>query len=32
MADLEKIILPIPFQFIIVDEAHKLKNQNAKIL
>lgn len=22
----------IPFQFIIVDEAHRLKNQNAKIL
>jgi len=32
LADLEEYLLQIPFTFVIVDEAHRLKNQNAKIL
>ena len=32
LQDFEKILQYIPFQFIVVDEAHRLKNQNAKIL
>lgn len=30
--DFNDVIINIPFQFIIVDEAHRLKNKNAKIL
>lgn len=32
MLDFQTVILDIPFQFVIVDEAHRLKNKNAKIL
>jgi chromodomain-helicase-DNA-binding protein 7 len=32
LADFQNIMLKVPFQFIVVDEAHRLKNQNAKIL
>ncbi|EGR27208.1 myb domain protein [Ichthyophthirius multifiliis] len=32
MSDLNNFILDIPFQFIVVDEAHKLKNSEAKFL
>ena len=32
MLDFQTVIIDIPFQFIIVDEAHRLKNKNAKIL
>ena len=32
LLDFADVILNIPFQFIIVDEAHRLKNKNAKIL
>ena len=32
MLDFQNVVLDIPFQFIIVDEAHRLKNKNAKIL
>ena len=30
--DFNEVIMNVPFQFIIVDEAHRLKNKNAKIL
>ncbi len=30
--DFNDVIVNVPFQFIIVDEAHRLKNKNAKIL
>lgn len=30
--DMQNILVNIPFQFIVIDEAHKLKNQNAKLL
>lgn len=30
--DFNDVIINVPFQFIIVDEAHRLKNKNAKIL
>lgn len=30
--DMQNVLMNIPFQFIVVDEAHRLKNQNAKIL
>ena len=32
LQDLNNVFINIPFQFIVVDEAHRLKNQNAKIL
>jgi len=32
LQDLNTVFLQIPFQFIVVDEAHRLKNTNAKIL
>lgn len=32
LQDLNQVFLQIPFQFIVVDEAHRLKNTNAKIL
>lgn len=32
MLDFQTVILDVPFQFVIVDEAHRLKNKNAKIL
>ena len=32
LLDFLDVIMNIPFQFIIVDEAHRLKNKNAKIL
>lgn len=32
LLDFNDVILSIPFQFIVVDEAHRLKNKNAKIL
>jgi len=32
LQDLNTVFLSIPFQFIVVDEAHRLKNTNAKIL
>lgn len=32
LQDLNNVLINIPFQFIVVDEAHRLKNQNAKIL
>ena len=32
LQDLNNVFLSIPFQFIVVDEAHRLKNTNAKIL
>ena len=32
LQDLNNVFINIPIQFIVVDEAHRLKNQNAKIL
>jgi len=32
LQDLNNVLLTLPFQYIVVDEAHRLKNQNAKIL
>ena len=32
LQDLNTVFLQIPFQYIVVDEAHRLKNTNAKIL
>ena len=32
LQDLNNVLLSLPFQYIVVDEAHRLKNQNAKIL
>ena len=32
LQDLNQVFMQIPFQFIVVDEAHRLKNTNAKIL
>lgn len=32
MLDFQQVILDIPFQFVIIDEAHRLKNKSAKIL
>ncbi len=32
LLDFMDVIANVPFQFIIVDEAHRLKNKNAKIL
>ena len=32
MLDFPTVILDIPFQYVVVDEAHRLKNKNAKIL
>lgn len=32
LADYQTIMMNVPFQYIVVDEAHRLKNQNAKIL
>ncbi|KAL4510059.1 hypothetical protein ABPG72_010252 [Tetrahymena utriculariae] len=32
LSDTNNFLINIPFQFIVVDEAHRLKNQNAKIL
>lgn len=32
LLDYNDVIMNIPFQFIVVDEAHRLKNKNAKIL
>jgi SNF2 family DNA or RNA helicase len=28
----QNVLLSIPFQYVVVDEAHRLKNQNARIL
>ena len=30
--DLKEVLIEVPFQFIIVDEAHRLKNKNTKTL
>jgi SNF2 family DNA or RNA helicase len=30
--DHQNVIMSCPFQFVVVDEAHRLKNQHAKIL
>jgi chromodomain-helicase-DNA-binding protein 7 len=30
--DFEDVFLPIPWQFCIIDEAHRLKNKNARML
>lgn len=32
MQDFSTVFAHVPFQHIVVDEAHRLKNQNAKIL
>ncbi|KAM3144240.1 hypothetical protein pb186bvf_003702 [Paramecium bursaria] len=32
LLDFQNILINVPFQFIVIDEAHKLKNQNARIL
>jgi chromodomain-helicase-DNA-binding protein 7 len=32
LLDFADVIVNIPFQFVVVDEAHRLKNKNAKIL
>ncbi|CAD8066277.1 unnamed protein product [Paramecium sonneborni] len=32
MQDFQTIFINVPFQYIVVDEAHKLKNSNARIL
>lgn len=32
MLDFQTVILDVPFQYVVVDEAHRLKNKNAKIL
>jgi SNF2 family DNA or RNA helicase len=32
LQDLNNILINVPFQYIVVDEAHRLKNANAKIL
>lgn len=32
LLDFASVIIDIPFQFVVVDEAHRLKNKNAKIL
>ena len=32
LLDFNDVILNVPFQFVVVDEAHRLKNKNAKIL
>jgi chromodomain-helicase-DNA-binding protein 7 len=32
LADFQNIMIKVPFQFVVIDEAHRLKNQNAKIL
>ncbi|CAD8164733.1 unnamed protein product [Paramecium pentaurelia] len=32
MQDFQNIFINVPFQYIVVDEAHKLKNSNARIL
>ena len=32
LQDLNNVLLALPFQYIVVDEAHRLKNQSAKIL
>lgn len=32
LLDFQSVIIDIPFQYVVVDEAHRLKNKNAKIL